>query len=172
MRGARLRDIAFRDARGTSVGLPAVAEPTIRRSLFRILKQNPLCSIATVTARDRPHISTAYFSYSNDLVLYFLSHPDAQHCRNLARNPSVGVTIFSSVQPWGSPGQGVQLFGTCRRATGLHLRQAERVYGRRFPAYGTWRASGPTRGWEGRGPARYSVGSDLAVSAVSGFVPV
>jgi hypothetical protein len=26
--------------------------------------------------------------------------------------------------------------------------------------------------WEGREPARYPVGADLAVSAVSGFVPV
>ena len=141
MGGVKLTNIVFRDARGASVNLPAVAEPTIRRSLLRILKRNALCSVATVTAEHRPHINTAYFTYSNELVLYFLSHPDAQHCRNLARNASVGVTVFSSAQPWGSPGRGVQLFGTCRRATGLHVRQAERLYAKRFPAYGSWRAS-------------------------------
>jgi hypothetical protein len=30
----------------------------------------------------------------------------------------------------------------------------------------------PNKGMVGSGPARYSVGVDLAVSAVSGFVPV
>ena len=141
MEVAKLTNIVFRDVRGARVNLPAVAEPTIRRSLFRILGRNVLCSIATVTPRHRPHINTAYFSYSSELVLYFLSHPDAQHCRNLARHPSVGVTIFSSAQPWGTPGQGVQLFGICRRARGFHVRQAERLYAKRFPAHESWRTS-------------------------------
>lgn len=136
----RLEQIVFEDVRGASVTVPGVGEASLLRSLFRILNRNVLCSIATV-AEGRPHINTAYFCYSKDLALYFLSHPSAQHCRNVARSPSAGVTVYSSGQPWGSPSVGVQLFGLCRRASGVRQREAERLYGTRFRPFRRWRAS-------------------------------
>ena len=144
MSHAKFSRIVLRDVRGTAVRLSGVSERTIRRSLFRTLKGSVLCSIATVTGRHQPHINTAYFCYSDDLELYFLSHPRSLHCRHLSRNPSVGMTIFSSSQPWGSPGRGVQLFGRCRQAVGLDARRAERLYAKRFPAYGSWRGGAET----------------------------
>lgn len=48
------------------------SEARVRSSVFRILEENVLCSIATVTAATRAHINTAYFCYSDDLELYFL----------------------------------------------------------------------------------------------------
>ena len=111
------------------------ADPTLQRSLRRILRENVLCSISTVAPRNRAHINTAYFCYSPDLELYFLSHTDSLHCMNLDRNASMAMTIFRSDQPWGVPNRGVQLFGTARRATGAAAKRAEGVYGRRFPAY-------------------------------------
>ncbi len=151
MAEAKLTHIWFEDVGGARTILPGVPEGTILRSLFRILKRNALCSIATVTAAGRPHINTAYFCYSRQLVLYFLSHPNAQHCRNLSRSPFAGVTIYSAEQPWGSPNEGVQLFGVCHRATGAYQREAERLYGKQFPSYRRWHSSaGKGRGREYR----------------------
>jgi len=142
MSGARLTHILFRDVRGTRIRTPpGFAEAAIRRRIFRILEENVLCSIATVSGTNQAHINTAYFCHSDDLELYYLSHPNSRHCRNLARHSSTGMTIFSSSQPWGSPGRGVQLFGRCEPATGHHASRAERLYAKRFPAYAGWRRS-------------------------------
>jgi len=110
----------------------------VRRSAFRILDGNVLCSMATVTRAGRAHVNTAYYCFSNDLALYFLSDPGAGHCRNLSSNPSMAMTIFRSAQRWGRPDRGMQLFGTCREARGREAERAERLYGKRFPAYTRW----------------------------------
>lgn len=140
MSRGRLTNIRCSDVRGTLIRMPTVTEVRLRKHVFRILKENVLCSIATVTDVNRAHINTAYFCYSDDLELYFLSHPSSRHSRNLARHSSAGMTIFSSSQPWASPGRGVQLFGRCRQARGAHARVAENLYGERFPAYTGWKA--------------------------------
>ena len=142
MAQAKLTHVAFEDVRGSRKQLPAVTEVRLLRTLVRILNQNEVCSIATMTRRRQPHINTAYFCCSSQLVLYFLSHPNAQHCRNVVEDPSAAVAVYSSTQPWGTPSVGVQLFGVCRRATGSDERRAERLYVRRFPAYRRWRAGG------------------------------
>jgi len=97
--------------------------------------------MATLSPGNRPHINTAFFCYSSDLEICFLSAPISQHARNLGRNPSMAMTIFRSQQAWDQPGRGLQLFGTCREATGRGARKAEILYAKRFPAYGRWMAS-------------------------------
>jgi len=111
------------------------ADTRLQKSLLRILRENVLCSIATVAPRNRAHINTAYFAYSPDLEVYFLSDLDSFHGKNLERNASMAMTIFRSAQAWGVPNRGIQLFGTASRATGQAAKRAERFYGRRFPAY-------------------------------------
>lgn len=108
-------------------------------SLFRILENNVLCSMATVTPEGSPHVNTAYFSYSRALELFFLSHPGSLHCRNLAGNPRMAMAVFASAQQWTGPGQGVQLFGTCEQTSGSSAEEAERSYATRFEAYRNWR---------------------------------
>lgn len=71
-----------------------IADEDVVQSIFSILKYNVLCSIATVTAGNRAYINTAYFCYSDELALYFLSHPSSLHCKNVLRNASVAMTIF------------------------------------------------------------------------------
>jgi uncharacterized protein YhbP (UPF0306 family) len=105
-----------------------------------LLKRNALCSIATVTPEGRAHINTAYFAYSNDLELYFLSHPGSRHCRNLEANRSVAITVFPSSQKWGQDDHGLQLFGIAARAKGRYAKQAGRLYAKRFRAYTSWKA--------------------------------
>jgi uncharacterized protein YhbP (UPF0306 family) len=102
------------------------------------MSRNKLCSISTVARGNRAHINTAFFAFSNDFELYFLSDPDSFHCRNLARNPSMAMTIFDSSQEWEASGRGLQLFGVCHRTRGDAERRATQVYGFRFPAYARW----------------------------------
>lgn len=112
-----------------------VSEERLLQSLFRILQETVLCSMATVNGLNRAYINTAYFSYSQDLVLYFLSHRRAVHCRNLVANPSMAMTVFDSSQAWGNPDRGLQLFGNCQEAQGRQITKAERVYSERFLEY-------------------------------------
>src|SRR6266496_1559095 len=135
-----LRGFKFGGSEGIAMGLKTVqrsyTDPRVRMSLFRVLRGNVLCSIATVTRRGRAHINTAYFAYSPDLDLYFLSDRNSLHCRNLAMNPSMAMTVFRSTQTWGKPDRGVQLFGSAHEARGSEAEAAERAYARRFPPYG------------------------------------
>jgi uncharacterized protein YhbP (UPF0306 family) len=100
-------------------------------------------SIATVTPERTAHANTAFFACSDALEVCFLSHPASRHCQNLASNPSVALTIFSSQQRWSDPGRGLQLFGTAEEAAGPAAENAKRRYEARFPAYDAWRASLP-----------------------------
>jgi len=128
------------DASGAHIEVQRLSEERARRSLFRILKSNMLCSMATVTAVGRAHINTAYFSFTRDLVLYFLSHPSSTHCRNLATNPSIAIAVFSSRQIWSGPDQGLQLFGICHQAERAHAKRAAESYGERFRQFLKWKS--------------------------------
>ncbi len=112
-----------------------LSDERVRRSIFRILRSNVLCSMSTVTRDHRAHINTAYFCCSPDLEFYFLSYPTSLHCRNLRTNPSMAMTVFSSGQTWGGPDRGLQLFGRCMEAQGPQAERAERLYARRFRLY-------------------------------------
>jgi uncharacterized protein len=114
------------------------SDERIRRSIARILRENVLCSMSTVTPGNRPHINTAYFCYTSDLELYFLSDPSSRHSQNLERNPSLAMTIFRSAQEWGGQDRGLQLFGICRRTRGRGAGDAERCYAARFSPYRKW----------------------------------
>ncbi len=136
-----LKDIQAIDVRGTSLASGRFIEERVRQSVVEILDSNVLFSTATVTSEGRAHINTAYFSHSDELRLYFLSHPDSLHCRNLSSNPSMAATVFSSRQQWTDPGQGVQLFGTFEQTSGSSEEEAERWYRRRFPTFENWKAT-------------------------------
>ena len=139
------------------------SDERIRRSIFRILRENVLCSMSTVGPGNRPHINTAYFCHTSDLELYFLSDPSSQHCRNLERSPSLAMTVFRSAQEWGGYDRGIQLFGTCRRTHGRGAREAERVYAARFSPYAKW--------MKGRGPAERRQAALLRSYAFFRFLP-
>jgi uncharacterized protein YhbP (UPF0306 family) len=128
------------DASGSGIEVQRISEERARRTLFRILRSNVLCSMATVTPEGRAHINTAYFSFTRDLVLYFLSHPSSIHSRNLAMNPFIAITVFCSRQIWSGPDQGLQLFGLCHQAKHAHAKRAVTSYGERFRQYAKWKS--------------------------------
>jgi uncharacterized protein YhbP (UPF0306 family) len=141
MNRLELAAIHIEDAAGRALNRARPDAELVQSTLFRILEENLLCSMATVTPGGAPHINTAYFSYSDALELYFLSHPNSLHCRNLSLNPLMAMTIVSSEQRWTDPGQGVQLFGSGAQAHGTSVDDAERSYANRFRAYASWKAS-------------------------------
>ncbi len=135
----KLTNITAHDPAGRRIERQVTGEE-LRRAVADILQGNVLCSLATVTPDARAHISTAHFCCSDDLELYFLSHPRSTHCRNLAANSSCAVTVFSPSE-WLEPGAGVQLFGTCIAAERGEATKAEELYSRRFSRYRPWKAT-------------------------------
>jgi uncharacterized protein YhbP (UPF0306 family) len=128
------------DPAGIPISKSRITNRKIQRSVNRLLAENVLCSMASITTQGRAHINTAYYSYTPDLKVYFLSHPNTLHCQNILNNPSMALAIFSSNQTWGSPDRGLQLFGTCKQIAGREASKADKLYGKRFAEYATWKA--------------------------------
>jgi hypothetical protein len=114
MNSVRLTGVAAWNAAGEPAEVHGLSERRVRQAVFRVLKSNVLGAMATVAPDGRAHIHTCYFSYTQALELFFLSHPRSQHCRNLLANPSTAVAVFSSSQQWTGPDRGLQLFGNMR----------------------------------------------------------
>jgi uncharacterized protein YhbP (UPF0306 family) len=104
---------------------------TILRSL---LDAAPLCAIATVSGT-RAHVNTAYFAWSDDFRVVWISDPRARHSRNVRARRTAAITVFDSHQTWGNSDRGVQLFGSAREIRGRAAERAREVYARRFPDY-------------------------------------
>jgi uncharacterized protein YhbP (UPF0306 family) len=101
----------------------------------RLLEASTLCAIATVAPGGRAHVNTAYFAWSRELDLVWLSEPRAKHSRNIRANDSVALAVYDSGQAWGSPDRGIQLFGPAREVEGAAVGDAETLYAARFPDY-------------------------------------
>jgi uncharacterized protein YhbP (UPF0306 family) len=122
----RFTAIHAQDVAGRIVEGRELSEEQAKACVFRILSDNVLCSIATVTPEGYPHINTAYFSFSDSLDLYFLSHPGSRHCRNLSIHPAMAMSVFATAQEWTEPGVGVQLFGVGEETSESSAEEAER----------------------------------------------
>lgn len=133
-----LRSLVARDITGEPTDIKRLTPARIQRIVRRILEKNPLCAFATVARGGHAHANTAYFAYSNALEIFFLSHPESLHCRNLTSNPTMAIAVFESAQAWGARDRGLQLFGTCREARGAIATRAERAYAARFKPYRKW----------------------------------
>jgi hypothetical protein len=105
-------DVVGRESPAVSATLHAHGYDSDRlnASVARILAANTLCSIATRNEAGTVHISTAFFCFGRDLLLYFLSHPESVHCHNLARVPHLAVALFYSHQHAGDPHTCLQPF--------------------------------------------------------------
>jgi uncharacterized protein YhbP (UPF0306 family) len=101
----------------------------------RLLDESKLCAVATVTPDGRAHVNTAYFAWSPEFEIVWLSAPDARHSRNVRANGSAAVAVFRSTQRWGGSDRGIQLFGRARELRGRASLEAESVYAERFRAY-------------------------------------
>jgi uncharacterized protein YhbP (UPF0306 family) len=110
-----------------------LAVARIRAEARRLLDGSTLCAIATVSPGNRAHVNTAYFAWSREFDLVWLSEPTARHSRNLRANSTAAIAVYDSSQSWEKPDRGIQLFGSAREVAAPAARPAERVYARRFP---------------------------------------
>jgi len=113
-----------------------IAAARITAAAHRLLDASTLCAIATVSSIGRAHVNTAYFAWSGELDLVWLSDSHARHSRNVRANGTVAIAVFDSNQIWGKPDRGIQLFGSARELTPKAAREAERIYAERFPECG------------------------------------
>lgn len=72
------------------------------------------------TYGDHPWIATVYYSFDDDLNLYFLSSPSTLHAKHIAQNNNVAVAI-SKEQKISSRKQGLQLHGYAQQITKADL---------------------------------------------------
>jgi Pyridoxamine 5'-phosphate oxidase len=89
----------------------------LERVARRLMNASLLCSLATVSPRERAHVNHMYFAWTDRFDVVWISDADSIHSRNLERNASAGVTIYASNQIWGRPDRGIQLFGTAGETT-------------------------------------------------------
>jgi uncharacterized protein YhbP (UPF0306 family) len=101
----------------------------------RLLDASTLCAIATVGASGRPHVNTAYFAWSPEFEIVWMSEPNARHSLNIRANDSVAIAVYDSAQTWGKPDRGIQLFGSARLVDGVDAEAAEVLYAKRFSTY-------------------------------------
>ncbi len=113
-----------------------IAAARITAAAHRLLDASTLCAIATVSSIGRAHVNTAYFAWSGELDLVWLSDSHARHSRNVRANGTVAIAVFDSNQIWGKPDRGIQLFGSARELPAKAAREAERIYAERFPECG------------------------------------
>jgi uncharacterized protein YhbP (UPF0306 family) len=113
----------------------AVSSRRITALVGSLLGSSTLCAIATRRPGGGAYVNTAYFGWSAEIDLFWLSDPQAEHSRNLRANPTAAVAVYDSTQSWGQPDRGIQLFGSARLIHDSEARGAERSYSGRFPQY-------------------------------------
>jgi hypothetical protein len=97
--------------------------------------------LATSDPDGRPRTSPVYFSHDGYRALYWVSAPDAQHSRNIVRDPRVAGVIFDSSVPPGSGASAAYVTGMARQVPDFELdRRCEVAFGR---LVGTARAFKP-----------------------------
>ncbi|MEO3749164.1 pyridoxamine 5'-phosphate oxidase family protein [Streptomyces sp. B6B3] len=81
----------------------------------RVVDGNLYLTLGTVEPDGLPRLSPVYFTHDAYRTFYWLSAPDAQHSRNVARQPEITAVIYdSSVIPGDNP-QAVYLTATAQR---------------------------------------------------------
>jgi uncharacterized protein YhbP (UPF0306 family) len=100
-----------------------------------LLGASSLCAIATTGPRGRAHINTAYFAWTDDFEIVWLSKPRSRHSRNLVANPSAALAVYDSRPSWGGFDRGIQLFGSARESQGATAERALEAYTARFPRF-------------------------------------
>lgn len=84
-----------------------------REQVLKLITEfmKPRYQMVLATYGDDPWIATLYYSFDNNLNIYFLSSPETLHCQHIATQPKVAVSIADSPQKPASKKKGVQIYG-------------------------------------------------------------
>jgi uncharacterized protein len=91
--------------------------------------------VATLATAGEAVWAAAVFYVNDGYTFYFLSSPNSRHCRNLARNPRVALTVQEDYSDWPDI-KGVQVEGVASEIGGDEEDRVRRLYGRKFPVVG------------------------------------
>lgn len=80
-----------------------------KKIVLEFLKNHKIMAVATYG--EHPWIASVYYSFDREINLYFLSDPKTLHCRQIARNNQVAVSIADSHQKVSDKKKGLQMFG-------------------------------------------------------------
>jgi uncharacterized protein YhbP (UPF0306 family) len=72
------------------------------------------------TYGEHPWIATVYYSLDSDLNFYFLSDPGTLHCKQIAVNPNVALSIGDAPQDPSAKKKCVQIFGVTEKISGMN----------------------------------------------------
>lgn len=91
--------------------------------------------VATIATHDASVWAAAVFYVSDGYTFYFLSSPSSRHCRNLAADARVALTVQQDYADWPEI-KGVQAEGIATEISGSEEEHARRLYGQKFPLVG------------------------------------
>jgi len=105
-----------------------------------IIDGNRYMVLGTADESGRPWVSPVYYAPSGYSELYWLSSPQAQHSRNLASRPELGIVVFDSQAPVGE-GQGVYMSAVAEELDGAEAERGIEIFSRVSVSHGAepWR---------------------------------
>jgi nitroimidazol reductase NimA-like FMN-containing flavoprotein (pyridoxamine 5'-phosphate oxidase superfamily) len=100
-----------------------------------IIDANLYMVLATADGTGRPWSSPVYFAHDGYTEFLWVSAPEAEHSRNIAARPQVGIVIFDSHAPIGT-GQGVYISALAEQVGSDHLTRGIETFSQRSLAHG------------------------------------
>ena len=81
------------------------------------------------TNGDHPWIASVFYSFDNDLNLYFISSPSTIHGKQMEKNKQVSVAIVDTNQKPSDVKRGLQIYGTVEKVSDVNkIRHAIRLW--------------------------------------------
>lgn len=87
-----------------------------KKHVLDFIKNQKLMAVATYG--DHPWIASVYYTFDNDLNLFFLSSPTTLHCKMISQNNKVAVSIADSTQDIKALKRGLQIYGVATQISG------------------------------------------------------
>jgi pyridoxine/pyridoxamine 5'-phosphate oxidase len=109
------------------LGLVAMARQVINANQYLVL--------ATADHHGVPWVSPVWYAHASYREFFWVSHPQAQHSRNIETRPQVSIVIFDSSVPPGAA-RAVYISGSAELVTGSSLQRSIEIYSRRSQEQG------------------------------------
>jgi len=100
--------------------------------ILALLAETQALTLATHDPDGMPRATPVFFAFDDQATLIFLSERDAQHCRNLEREPFVAAALYPEVSDWREL-RGLQIKGVARIVSTPDRKAALAIYAARFP---------------------------------------
>lgn len=89
-----------------------------KKIILDFLAQHKLMYVAT--QGEHPWIAPVFYTYDDELNLYFLSSPETLHSKQIAKNKEVAVAIANSQQQLTEDKKGIQMYGHVKQISDMH----------------------------------------------------